>query len=58
MDRGLEFRPAARRVDILDAQQEAAAAPARRVEIQQRRIGVAEMQIAVRARRKAEDGRH
>src|SRR5260370_41719635 len=56
IDCGLELRPAAGRVDILDAQQEPAAGVARQIEIQQRRISVAEMQIAVRARRKAEDG--
>src|SRR3979409_994508 len=58
IDRGLEFRPATGQVDILDPQQKSPAARARQIEIQQRRIGVAEMQIAVRARRKAEDGRH
>ena len=31
---------------------------ARQIEIQQRRISVAKMQITVRAGRKAEDGRH
>ena len=56
VDRGLEFRPAARRVDILDAQQEPSAGSARQVEIQQRRIGVAEMKMAIRARREAENG--
>jgi hypothetical protein len=58
VNRGLEFRLAARRVDILDAQQEASAGLTRQIEIQQRRISVAEMQIAVRARRKTEDRRH
>src|SRR5882757_4538811 len=56
VDRGLEFRPAARRIDILDAQQEAATAAAREIEIQQRRAGVAEMEVAVRARCKSENG--
>jgi len=56
VDRRLEFRPAAGCVDILDPQQEPAAAFARQVEIQQRRIGVAEMEVAVRARRKSENG--
>ena len=56
VDRRLELRPAARRVDVLDAQQQAPARRPRHVEIEQRREGVAEMQIAVRARRKAENG--
>src|SRR6266404_7450534 len=56
MDGGLEFRLAAGQVDVLDAQQQAAAGLTRQVKIQQRRKGVAEMQITVRARRKAEDG--
>jgi hypothetical protein len=56
MDGGLEFRLAAGQVDVLDAQQQAAAGLTRQIEIQQRRKGVAEMQITVRARRKAEDG--
>src|SRR6202171_1649972 len=56
IDRCLEFRPAAGRVDILDAQQELPAGLTRQIEIQQRRISVDEMQITVRARRKAEDG--
>ena len=42
----------------LVAQQESAAGPTRPIEIQQRRISVAEMQIAVRARRKAENWGH
>jgi hypothetical protein len=57
INRGLEFRLAPDGVDILDAQQQSAAGAARAIEIQQRRIGMAEMKIAVRARRKAEDGR-
>src|ERR1700694_3426044 len=56
VNRGLEFRPAAGRVDILDAQQELPAGLMSQIEIQQRRISVAEMQITVRARRKAEEG--
>ena len=56
VDRLLVFRPAARGVDILDAQQEPAAGRARHVEIEQRGERMAEMQIAVRARREAEDG--
>ena len=58
IDRGLEFRLAAGRVDILDAQQKPAAGLTGQVEIQQGRIGVAQMKVTVRARRKAEDGRH
>src|SRR5438874_5489817 len=56
IDRSLIFRPAARRVDILDAQQESSAPLACQVEIDQRRTGMAEMEIAVRARRKSENG--
>src|SRR5437762_2339896 len=56
VDRRLEFRPAPGRVDVLDPQQEPAAGPAREVEIQQRRIGVAKMEVAVRARRESENG--
>src|ERR1700709_1644850 len=56
VDRDLEFRPAARDVDILDAQQESSTSRARHVEVQQCRTGVAEMEIAVRARRKTENG--
>src|SRR5437868_4918936 len=56
IDGGLEFRLAAGQVDVLDAQQQAAAGLTRQIKIQQRRKGVAEMQITVRARRKAEDG--
>jgi hypothetical protein len=58
VDRRLEFRPAARRVDILDPQQESSADPAGQVEVQQRRIGVAKMEVAVRARRESENGWH
>ena len=56
VDRRLELRPAARRVDVLDAQQQPAAGRARHVEVQQRRQRMAEMQMAVRARREAENG--
>ena len=56
VDRRLEFRPAARRVDVLDAQQEAPAGRARHLEIDQRRKRVAEMQIAVRAGAKRKTG--
>ena len=58
INRGLEFRLATGGVDILDAQQEPAAGLTGQLKIQQRRISVAEMQMAVRARREAEDGRH
>src|SRR6187431_2274814 len=53
VDRLLELRAAARGVDILHAQQEPSADVARHLEIDQRRERVTEMQIAVRARRKA-----
>ena len=51
-----EFAAAARGVDILDAQQQAAAGFARQVKVQQRRIGMAQMKKAVRARRETENG--
>ena len=56
VDRRLEFRPAARRVDVLDAQQEAPAHLARHLEIDQRRERVTEMQVAVGRRRETENG--
>jgi hypothetical protein len=56
IDRSFELRPATGQVDILDAQQKPPAGLTRQLKIQQRRIGVAKMQITVRARRKAEDG--
>jgi len=55
LDRGGEFRPAARRVDVLDAQQKAAVGGAGGVERGQRRVRVPEVQVAVRARREAGD---
>ena len=55
-DRRLVFGPAARRVDILDAQQQAPARRARHLGVEQRRERVAEMQVAVRRRREAENG--
>ena len=55
-DRLLVFRPAAGLVDVLDAQQQAPARRPRHVEIQQRGQRMADMQIAVRGRRKAENG--
>src|SRR5262245_64605653 len=51
IDRGFVLRPAARRVDVLDAQQEPAAGRARPLEIDERGERMADMQIAVRARR-------
>lgn len=54
-DRGLEFRPAARPVDILDPQQETAAHGCRHVVIEDRRQGVAEMQETVRTRRETKN---
>ena len=56
IDRGLEFRPAAGLVDILDAQQEHPAAAPRQIEIEQRGIGMAEMEPAVRRWGKSENG--
>jgi hypothetical protein len=52
--RRLEFRPAARRVDVLDAQQQASARGARHLEVQERAQRVPEMQKTVGARREAE----
>ena len=52
-DRRLEFRAAARRVDILDAQEKPSAAGSRRIRVDERRERVAKMQIAVRARGEA-----
>ena len=54
VDRLLEFGTAARRVDVLDAQQEAAGQRARHLEVGQRRERMPEMQVAVRARRETE----
>jgi hypothetical protein len=55
--RPLELRPAALLVDILDAQEEPAAALPCRLEAEERRIGVADMQVARGARREAGDER-
>src|SRR5262249_11025364 len=52
----LKFRPTARGIDILDAQQECPAALPRQIEIELRRVGVAEMEETIRARREAENG--
>src|SRR5215467_4024496 len=56
IDRRFVLRPAARRVDVLDAQQEPATGRARHLEIDERGERMAEMQMAIRARREAEDG--
>ena len=48
---GFVFRPAAHRIDILDAQQQPAIMLPRHLVVDQRRIGMAEMQIAIRTRR-------
>ena len=56
IDRLLELGPAAGRVDVLDAHEEAPAGPARKLRVEQRRVGVPEMEAAVRARREAENG--
>ncbi len=58
IDRGLVLRPAARGIDILDAQQQPPARRPRHVGIDQRRQRVAEVQIAVGRRREAENGWH
>ena len=52
---GHEFRPRAAEVDILDAQQEAAAGRLGLVVANERRQRMAEMQLAVGAGRKTED---
>jgi hypothetical protein len=58
-NRRSEFRAAAAAVDILDAQQKAPARRARRAPADQRRMGMAEMQIAGGAGREAgDDGAH
>src|SRR5216683_674953 len=56
IDRGLVFRPAARGVDVLDPQQQSAGRYPCPVGVEQRRQRMAEMQIAVRRRREAENG--
>ena len=55
LDRCFELIPRAARIDILDAQQETPAALAREIEIEERRIGVAEVQMTIGRRREAED---
>src|ERR1700750_1626403 len=56
IDRGLEFRPAPGRVDILDTQQKSPAGLPRQIEVQKRGISGPEMKIAVGARRKTKNG--
>ena len=55
-DAGLEVRRATGRVDILDAQQKPAAGFLRHFRVEQSRIGMAEMQLAIRARSEPENG--
>src|SRR5262249_5233292 len=55
VDRRLELGPATGPVDVLDAQQESSADGTRHVEVDERRERMAEMEIAVRARREAEN---
>ena len=57
VDRLLVFRPAAHGVDVLDAQEEAPARRAGHLDIDERGERMAEMQIAVRARRESEGRR-
>src|SRR5215472_13889153 len=58
VDRILIFRAAAGGINILDPQQQAPARAPRHVEVEQRREGMAEMKVAVRTRRKTENGWH
>src|SRR5215831_547425 len=58
IDRRLVFRPAARLVDILDAQQQPSVRGLRHAGVDERRQRMAEMQIAVGRRREAENGWH
>ena len=58
VDLCLVFGPAAGGIDILDAEQEAAAGLAGHVVVQHRRERVAEMELAVRARGEAENRCH
>src|SRR5262245_29532090 len=54
-DRRLEFRPTARPIDVLDAQQEPPASRARHVVIEQRGERVPQVEISVGAGREAKD---
>ncbi len=56
VDRLLVFGTTARLVDVLDPQQHPPARRSRQVVVEQRGQRVAEMQMAVRARRKSENG--
>src|SRR5258706_10929648 len=56
VDRLLVVRPAARLVDVLDPQKKPPARRPRQLGIEQRGERMPKMQIAVRARREAEDG--
>src|SRR4051812_27358516 len=58
VDRLLEFRPASRRIDVLDAQQESPTHAARHFEVDQRGQRMPQMQIAIRRRRETENGLH
>src|SRR5438105_1546922 len=51
-----QLRPAAKKIDVFDANQEAALPLARHLLVEERRIGVAEMKPAIGARRKTECG--
>ena len=55
-DAVLEFGAAALAVDVLDAEEKRPAGLPRQRLVEERRIGVAEMEAAVRARREAQDG--
>lgn len=52
-----QFRPAAERVDVLDAQQQITVQRPGELRVEEGRIGVAEMQAPVRARGEAQAGR-
>ena len=58
VDLRLVFGAAAGRIDILDPEKEASTDVTRHVEIENRRQGMAEMELAIRARRESEDGFH
>ena len=55
VDRGLVFGATADGVDVLDPQQQPPAALARHFVVEQRRIRVSEVKMAVRARGKTQD---
>ena len=58
LDQRLEFRPAAAFVDILDAQEEAPADAPAKLEVEKGGISVAEVKLAIRRGREAENGLH